>query len=103
MEFYKARNELRRMDKADLFELTSRQGSSRCAIGGEACRLYFRYEGFGFCVSETLGQGCQLLRLKTLENCHKDLKEIDCLPPLVENLIEMEMILKARSFTIPLI
>jgi len=73
------------MGKTDLFELASKQGISRCVIGGEACGLYFLYEGFGFCVSETLGQSCQVQRSKTLENCHKDLKEIDCPPPLVEN------------------
>jgi hypothetical protein len=85
MQFYEARNKVRRMADSDLFELASQNGISRCAIDGEACRLYFRYEGFGFCVSETLGQGCQVQRSKTLENCRKDMKEIDCPPPLVEN------------------
>jgi hypothetical protein len=87
MEFHEARNKLRRMGKADLLELASNQGGiSRCAIGGEACGLYFRYEGLGFCVSEILGQGCQVQRTKTLENWNEDPKEIDCPPPLVENL-----------------
>jgi hypothetical protein len=85
MKFYEARNKLRRVAKTDLFELASKQGISRCVIGGRACGLYFRYEGFGFCVSEILGQGCQVERSKTLENCHEDLKEIDCPPPLVED------------------
>ena len=85
VEFYEARNKLRRMGEADLFELASKQGISRCVIGSGACGLYFRYEGFGFCVSEILGQSCQVQRSKTLENCHKDLKEIDSPPPLVEN------------------
>jgi hypothetical protein len=85
MKFYEARNELRRMGKAGLLELASNQGISRCVIGGGACEFYFRHEGFGFCVSEILGQGCQAERSKTLENCHEDLKGIDCPPPLVEN------------------
>jgi hypothetical protein len=36
------------MGEADLFELASKQGISRCVIGGGACGLYFRYEGFRF-------------------------------------------------------
>ncbi len=59
MEFYEARKKLRTMDKVVLLGLASKQrGISRCAIGGEACGLYFCYEGWGFCVSEILGQGC---------------------------------------------
>jgi hypothetical protein len=85
MKFYEARNKLRRKGKANLFELASKQGISRCVIGGGACGLYFCYEGFGFCVSEILGQGCQAERSKTLENCYENLKEIQCPPPLVEN------------------
>jgi len=85
MKLYEVRNKLRRMGKTDLFELASKQGISRCVIGGGACGLYFRHEGLGFCVSEILGQGCQVQRSKTLENCHEDLKEIDCPPLLVEN------------------
>jgi hypothetical protein len=57
MELYEARNKLRRMDKAGLTELASKQGITRCAVGGKECGLYFRYEGSGFCVSEILGQG----------------------------------------------
>jgi hypothetical protein len=82
MEFYEARNKLRRMSKEKLFELASKQGISRCVIGGKECRLYFRYEGLGFCVSEILGQGCQVQRTKILENCHEDTKEADSPPPL---------------------
>ena len=68
MEFYEARKKLRTMDKVDLLGLASKQrGISRCAIGGEACGLYFCYEGWGFCVSEILGQGCQVQWSKTLE------------------------------------
>ena len=85
MEFHEARNKLRRMGKADLIEMASNRGITRCVIGSRACGLYFRYEGFGFCVSEILGQGCQAERSKALENCHENLKEIDCPPPLVEN------------------
>ena len=55
-------------DKVDLLGTASNQrGISRCAIGGEARRFCFCYEGWGFCVSEILGQGCQVQRPKTLE------------------------------------
>jgi hypothetical protein len=74
MEFNEARNKLRRMTKDVLFELASKQEISRCVIGDEMCGLYFRYEGFGFCISEILGQGCQVQRTKTLENRDKNLE-----------------------------
>ena len=105
MEFHEARNKLRRMDKAHLYQLASNQGISRCVIGGEECGLYFRYEGFGFCVSELLGQGCQVQRTKTLENCPKDPeeKEIDPPLPLVENLDNIETSMKSDRYPVALI
>jgi hypothetical protein len=60
------------MDKAHLYELASNQGIPIFVVGGVECNLYFRYEDFGFCVSEILGQGCQVQCPKTLENYHKD-------------------------------
>ncbi len=83
MELHEARKNLRRMTKEDLLELASKQEITKCVVGGEECNLYFRYEGFGFCVSEILGQGCQVQRSKALENCYKVPKETDP-PPSVE-------------------
>jgi len=104
MEFYEARNKLRRMGQADLLELASKQGGiPRCVIGGEACGFYFRYERLGFYVSEIMGQGCQVQRWKTLEDCHKDLKETDRPPILVDNPDNIETNLKTHSYPIPLI
>jgi hypothetical protein len=105
MEFKEARNKLRRVRKEDLLELAFKQGISKCVIGGEACGLYIRYEGFGFCVSEIMGQGCQVQRTKTLENCPKDLeeKETDSPLPLVENLHNIETTMKPHSYPVPLI
>ena len=83
MEFYEARNRLRRMGRENLLKLALKQEISRCPVGGVACNLYFRYEGFGFCASEILGQGCEVQSLKSPENCRKDTEEADS-PPSVE-------------------
>lgn len=54
----KAREELRRMRKGDLFRLASDQRLSECLVGARACGLYLKYRGYSFCISELLGTGC---------------------------------------------
>jgi hypothetical protein len=82
MEFYEARNILRTMRKAYLLELASKQEIRRCVVGGKECSLHLTYEGFGFCVSEILGQGCQVQRAK--DEFSRDLNG-DSPPPLTDN------------------
>jgi hypothetical protein len=60
VDFYKARSELRRMSRQGLLTLVSAQRISGCLIGGRACGLCLRYKGFNFCVSEIMGEGCQV-------------------------------------------
>jgi len=71
VEFYEAKNKLRTMQKEYLLELASKQEIRRCVVGDEECRLHFTYEGFGFCVSEILGHGCQIQRAKDEFNSHR--------------------------------
>jgi len=83
MDVYGARNELRRMNKRDLFKLTSSQRISRCLIGG-TCGFYLHYRGFNFCLTEILGRGCQVERSKKLEDSCEDLREADYRLPLTK-------------------
>ena len=77
MSVYRARNELRKIGRANLFKLASRQRISRCVVSGETCGFYLHYKGFGFCLSEILGQGCQIERMEKLEDRDGTLLETD--------------------------
>ena len=57
---HEARGELRRMRRGDLLRWVLAQRISRCLIGRRTCGLYMRYKGFKFCLSEIMGEGCQL-------------------------------------------
>jgi hypothetical protein len=64
------RSELRRKTPGELFRLVANQRIPKCLIGGTVCCYYLRYGEAGFCISELLGQGCQLERLRKLEEVH---------------------------------
>jgi hypothetical protein len=78
MDVFKARNELLRMKRGDLFRLASEQKISRCLVGGRACSLYFHYKGLHFCVSEILGKSCLYERPE--EESRKDEEILSPLP-----------------------
>jgi len=42
------------------------QKESRCLLNG-LCSFRFEYKGYTFCISEVLGKGCELEKLKKLE------------------------------------
>lgn len=79
-----ARSELRRMNKRNLFKLTTNQKISKCLIGSRTCGLYLQYKGFYFCISEILGQSCQVEMSEKLEDRDEDLQDIHGLLPLME-------------------
>ena len=52
--------ELRRLGRADLLKMAFNQKEHNCVLNPNgSCPCYFKYKGFGFCVSELSGQGCQ--------------------------------------------
>jgi hypothetical protein len=54
------RTELRKLGPADLLRMASNQKEHHCVLNPNGpCQFYFKYTGFGFCVSELSGQGCQ--------------------------------------------
>jgi len=78
------RSELRRMNKRNLLKLTADQKISRCLIGSRTCGLYLQYKGFYFCISELLGQSCQVEISEKLEDRYEDLQNSHDLLPLME-------------------
>ena len=61
IEFLESRAELRRLRPADLLKMASNQKGHHCVLNPNgSCEFYFKYKGFGFCVSELSGQGCQV-------------------------------------------
>lgn len=67
MNFYEARNELRKMKLKDLFQLASMQKMTLCLVGAKACSFYFRYKNFYFCLSEILGKSCLYEKAEEME------------------------------------
>jgi hypothetical protein len=60
IDFWKLRTELRILGSTDLLKIAAEQKEHNCVLNpGGPCPFYFRYKGFGFCVSELSGQGCQ--------------------------------------------
>ena len=82
MDFYQARGELRRIGKTSLLRLVWTQRISGCFIGGRACGLSLHYKGFNFCVSEIMGESCQVEKSAKLEEVYQGQEEISCPLPL---------------------
>ncbi len=54
------------MGKKKLFKILMNQKESKCLLNG-FCSLLFKYRGYTFCLSEVLGQGCEIENLKKLD------------------------------------
>ncbi len=89
----KARRKLRQMAKANLLKMAFSQKEKKCLLGGGTCPFLLEYQRVLFCVSETLGHGCQIEKLRLLsdqntegveESCRREveLAEGPCLPGL---------------------
>jgi hypothetical protein len=60
IDFRTLKTELRKLRNADLLEIALNQKEYNCVLNPDGpCQFYFKYKGFGFCVSELSGQGCQ--------------------------------------------
>jgi hypothetical protein len=77
MDFFKARSELQRMSRKDLFRLGGKQRISKCLIGNRACGLFLHYKRFTFCVSEIMGEGCQVEKSARAEEFHRHEEKIN--------------------------
>ena len=86
MDFYQARNELRRMSRRHLLSLASTQRVSKCFLGARACCLHLYHQGFNFCISEIMGEGCQVERSAKVEEVYQSQDETSCPLPLVNRI-----------------
>jgi hypothetical protein len=66
-KIFLARNQLRRMAKVNLLKMALCQKEKNCVLGG-ACPFLLEYQCILFCVSEILGQGCQIEKLRLLSS-----------------------------------
>ena len=60
------RSELKKLGAVTLLKMAFSQKEKRCVLSG-LCPFYLNYKGYGFCVSEILGEGCQDEKLR--ESC----------------------------------
>jgi hypothetical protein len=86
MDVYQARNELRRMSRRYLLRSASAQRISKCLIGGRACCLHLHYQGFNFCISEIMGEGCQVEKSTRLREGYEGQGETSCSLPLMDEI-----------------
>ena len=60
-KIFKLKAELRKMTKGNLLKMALGQKEKNCLLGG-LCPFLLEYQRILFCVSEILGQGCQVER-----------------------------------------
>jgi len=69
IDFWKLRTELKTLGPANFLQMASNQKEHQCALNPNgSCEFYFKYKGFGFCVSELSGQGCQAEKARAREH-----------------------------------
>lgn len=66
-KIFQARAKLRQMAKANLLKMAFCQKEKKCLLGG-TCPFLLEYQCILFCVSEILGQGCQIEKLRLLSD-----------------------------------
>ena len=96
MDILKARYELRRMSKGDLFKLALHSRMSYCLIGGRPCGFLLQYEGSNFCVSEILGKRCQVERLMQSEELYDEREKVNFSLPFPQKM-ERELLLPRKK------
>ena len=96
MDILRARSELKRMSKGDLFKLVEKQRISRCLIGAKPCGLSLQYHGIHFCVSELLGKGCLVQRLELWEQIYPKKKGINDSLPILQKM-ETELLSQEKK------
>jgi len=66
-KIFQGRAELRQMARANLFKMVFCQKEKKCLLGG-TCPFLLEYQCALFCISETLGYGCQIEKLRLLSD-----------------------------------
>jgi hypothetical protein len=76
----------------DLFKMALSRRMSNCLIGGRPCGFLFQYEGSNFCVSEILGEGCQVEKLEQMEQLYDEKEKVNFSLPFQQEM-ESELLL----------
>lgn len=66
------------MAKANLLKMAFSQKEKKCLLGGGTCPFLLEYQCALFCVSETLGHGCQIEKLRLLSDENAETGEESC-------------------------
>jgi hypothetical protein len=80
------RSELKKLGAVTLLKMAFSQKEKRCVLIG-LCPFYLNYKGYGFCVSEILGEGCQDEKLR--ESCPD--KEVQGENQCSDNLLQLSI------------
>jgi hypothetical protein len=72
LNILETKGELKRMGRGDLFKLVMDQRLSKCLVGGVTCGFHLQYKGTRFCISELLGKGCLIERLRQRDQIYPD-------------------------------
>ena len=65
-KIFQARTDLRHMAKANLLKMAFSRKEKNCLLGDGICPFLLHYHWILFCVSEIMGQGCQIEKLRLL-------------------------------------
>jgi hypothetical protein len=80
----KFRSELKQLKRVSLLKLAFSQKEGDCALSGP-CPFYLIYRGYGFCVSELLGESCQAEKLRDIL-CDEDGRDREPCPDVSSQL-----------------
>lgn len=98
MDFSNTRSELKRMGFKELLQIATKQKIRTCIMINNPCPFYFRYDSFNFCVSEILGEGCQVDRLdQFIGDRHQTNGETVFLPPFLHDLKEEQAFTRKKD------
>ncbi len=64
-DILKFKSELKQLKRRSLLNLAFNQKEGHCVLSGP-CPFYLSYRGYGFCVSELLGESCQAEKLREI-------------------------------------
>ena len=84
----KFRSELKQLKRVSLLKLAFSQKEGDCALSGP-CPFYLTYRGYGFCVSELLGESCQAEKLREILSDEGDQDSKPCPDVSFQLIIEL--------------
>jgi hypothetical protein len=84
MDVFEARSKLGGLGTPYLLKLVWPQRIPKCLIGDRAYRLYLHHKGFNFCISEIMGEGCEVEKSAKVEEDYQGQYEFSFRLPLMD-------------------